>query len=620
MPTPADPTFIALQSAVAGRFSLEGELGRGGMGIVFLARDVILERRVAIKLLAPHLAAREEMRQRFLREARLAAQCFHPNIVPIHEVAEAGELAWFVMGYVQGETLADRLRRTGTLPADQVRRIGRDIGWALAYAHERGVVHRDVKPENILLEQGSERALIADFGIAVVGHGADASGEIAGTVRFMAPEQALGEPLDGRADLYALGVTLHLAATGRYPHDGATAMAVVAQQQAQRASSVREYAPLLPASVADAVDQCLAVRPAERFDSAARFVEALDRTPDGGELPAEARATRAAAQGTMTLADWTVAIAYTGFCMVLGEEAGSLGRALMKAMAEGIVTFAAIATAVRGSEALLTARTALKRGVAPHDVVEALAPPPAPPVHPVNAVTGLTLLAGGAALAFAQAQIDPLGLPGAIEFLGNVMTWIAPPFLIHRALTGLRHGNGQSGWLYSFVRRPLAQRIVRWLGGRDSAAPARVPPLNAPTEVMLGQAAGAILARLPDHVREQLGSLSAAMTALADEAARLRVRAAELSDIGRRQRHVTGQDAAPAALAQEQAAVQARLGTAIAALEGIRLDLLRLEAGRTLPGALTEQIEVVRELHRRVDAVADVQRALHPLRPEPTPV
>lgn len=300
---PIDPSFIALQSAVAGRFSLESELGRGGMGIVYLARDVILERPVAIKLLAPALAAREDMRRRFLREARLAAQCFHPNIVPIHEVAEAGDLAWFVMAYVAGESLADRLRRVGPLPAEDVRRLGREIGWALAYAHERGVVHRDVKPENILIERGTGRALIADFGIAISHHGPSQSGEVAGTARYMAPEQALGETVDGRADLYALGVTLHVAATGTYPYDGQSLVAIVAQQSAQPAPSVRMRAPRLSAAVADAIDQCLAIRPSERFDDVARFVQALERTPDGGELPVEARATRVAATGAGTLAD-----------------------------------------------------------------------------------------------------------------------------------------------------------------------------------------------------------------------------------------------------------------------------------------------------------------------------
>jgi serine/threonine-protein kinase len=161
-----DPAFVALQTALAGRFSLETEIGRGGMGIVYLARDVFLERPVAIKLLAPTIAARGDVRRRFLREARIAAQCFHPNIVPIHGVEESGDLAWFVMAYVPGETLADRLRRVGPLPADAIRRIGREVGWALSYAHERGVVHRDVKPENIFLRNHGDRetACLADFG------------------------------------------------------------------------------------------------------------------------------------------------------------------------------------------------------------------------------------------------------------------------------------------------------------------------------------------------------------------------------------------------------------------------------------------------------------------------
>ena len=615
-----DAAFLALQTALAGRFSLEGQLGRGGMGIVFLARDVMLERRVAIKLLAPALAARDDMRRRFLREARLAAHCFHPNIVPIHEVAESGDLAWFVMGYVQGETLADRLRRAGPLPAEQVRRIGREIGWALAYAHERGVVHRDVKPENILIEQGSERALIADFGIAIVGRGQHTGGDVAGTARFMAPEQALGEPLDGRADLYALGVTLYLAATGRYPYDGPNAGAVLTQQHAQRAPSVREQAPVLPAALADAIDQCLALHPAERFDSAARFVEALERTPDGGELPSEARATRYAVQGAMTLADWTIAIAYAGFCMVLGEESRSLGRAITIGLAQAIVMFAAIATAVRAGEALLAARTALRRGIAPDDVVAALAPPPMPPVHPMGALRGFGMLFGGATLAFAQAQVDALGLPTALEFFGNVVTWLAPPMLVHRALTGMRTSNGYSAWLYSFVRRPLAQRVVRWLGGRTVVAPTRVPPTDAPTEVMLEQAAGAILARLPLDLRRQLGTLPAAVDALAENAATLRARALELSDIGRRLRHQPHEPAVLARVEEEQAVVKARLGTAIAALESIRLDLLRLDTGQTLPGSLTEPMQAVRELQRQVDAAAEVRRALQRLHPEPTPV
>jgi hypothetical protein len=619
--TPADPSFIALQSAVAGRFSLESELGRGGMGIVYLARDVLLERPVAIKLLAPALAAREDMRRRFLREARLAAQCFHPNIVPIHEVAEAGDLAWFVMAYVPGESLADRLRRAGPLPAEEVRRIGREIGWALAYAHERGVVHRDVKPENILLEQGSDRALIADFGIAVAANGPHHSGEVAGTARYMAPEQALGEPIDGRADLYALGVTLYVAATGAYPFDGASSVAILAQQSTTAALPVRERAPRLPVQLADAIDQCVAVRVSERFDSAARFVHALERTPDGGELPNEARATRYAISSAMSLVDWTLAMAYAGLFLVMGEPPQSFGRNIMIGIVEAGLLFIGTATAVRVGEAVLAARTALRRGVAPRDVVEALAPPPAAPDRPVGFLQGIGLLIAGSSLALAQAQIDPLGLPSALELLGNLITWVAPPLLIHRATTGMRHPNGQSGWLYPFVRRPLAQRIVRWLGGtgaRDTTPALSASPSH--TEVLLSEAVNAIFERLPRDVRLPLAALPDATAALAREALALRARAEALSAEHRRLRTAPHDAAMLADIEQQQATVRARLGTAIAGLENIRLDLLRLEADRTLPGSLTEQLEAVRELQRQVDAAAEMQRILRAPATELTPV
>lgn len=616
-----DPSFLALQTAVAGRFSLESELGRGGMGIVYLARDVILERPVAIKLLAPALAARADMRRRFLREARLAAQCFHPNIVPIHEVAEAGDLAWFVMGYVPGETLADRLRRTGPLPASSIRRIGREIGWALAYAHERGVVHRDVKPENILLEQGTDRALIADFGIAIADHGPHASGEVAGTARFMAPEQALGEVVDGRADLYALGVTLYLAATGTYPFEGNGSLALVAQQSTQRAPAVRDRAPALPAPLADAIDQCLATRADERYDTAASFVAALERTPDGSELPVDARAARAGMIGTMSLADWTLAIAYTSLFLVLGEEARSFGRAIMVGLVQGVLAFAGGAMLLRGGETVLAARRALRQGVRPDDVVEALAPPPEVPLTPFSTAKGMAMLLAGAGVALGQAQIDTLGLPSTLELIGNVFTWIAPPLLIHRALVGARYATGMSSWLYAFVRKPLASRVVAWLGGRRDAEPVRAVPATAPTELLLDRAAQDIFARLPHPLRQELRALPAATVALAKEAIALRARAQELSGALRVRRRgpATDHDAL-IALQTEQVAVNARLATAIAALETIRLDLLRLDANQSLPGSLTDDLRVVRDLQHRVDANDDVQRLLRPLRPEPTPV
>src|SRR5574341_1123791 len=162
MTSPApDRLFLDFQSAIAGRYSLERELGRGGMGVVYLAREVRLDRPIAIKLLPPGKATDQHLRERFLREARTAAKLSHPNIIPIHSVDEIGEFVFFVMSYVEGETLTDRVRQRGPLAPSEAARVLREVAWALAYAHSQGVIHRDVKPDNILLEGATGRALVA---------------------------------------------------------------------------------------------------------------------------------------------------------------------------------------------------------------------------------------------------------------------------------------------------------------------------------------------------------------------------------------------------------------------------------------------------------------------------
>src|SRR3954466_9082502 len=162
----ADRIFLPFQLAVAGRYSIDRELGRGGMGVVYLAREVHLDRLVAIKLLPPERSDVPLLRERFLREARLAAKLSHPHIIPIHAVDEVAGFVFFVMSLVEGETLTQRVRARGPLPASEGARILREVAWALAHAHAQGLVHRDVKPDNILIEASSGRALVADFGIA----------------------------------------------------------------------------------------------------------------------------------------------------------------------------------------------------------------------------------------------------------------------------------------------------------------------------------------------------------------------------------------------------------------------------------------------------------------------
>ncbi len=198
-----DLEFVALQEALLGRYSLEREIGRGGMGIVYLAHEVRLDRPVALKLLPPEMAAQPALRERFLREARTAAKLSQPNIVPIYSVDEVEDFVFFVMMYVEGETLGQRVRARGPLPASESVRILREVAWALAYAHGQGVVHRDVKPDNILIEAGSGRALVTDFGIAQVSDaaGLTTTGEVLGTAEYMSPEQASGDEVDKRSDL-----------------------------------------------------------------------------------------------------------------------------------------------------------------------------------------------------------------------------------------------------------------------------------------------------------------------------------------------------------------------------------------------------------------------------------
>ncbi len=300
--------LLDVSATLGGRYRVERLLGRGGMGAVYLARDLQLDRLVAVKILPRDFAADVMLRERFVRETRVAASFSHPNIVPVHAVEEREGLLAFVMGFVEGETLAQRVARAGPLSPRECVRTMQDIAYALAYAHGRGVVHRDIKPDNIMLERATGRALLMDFGVSRGLNAAATSpamtrvGESVGTPEFMSPEQAAGEELDGRSDLYSLGLTAYFALLGRNAYSGDSVQRLLVRQLTEAVPPLSTLRGDLPAPLASAVDRCLLKDRETRFADAAALVEALDvANAAAPEVPVPIRlfAQEAATLGTV---------------------------------------------------------------------------------------------------------------------------------------------------------------------------------------------------------------------------------------------------------------------------------------------------------------------------------
>src|SRR5712691_6304161 len=267
-----------LQSALADRYRLDREIGAGGMATVYLAQDLRHGRAVALKVLRPELAAVIGA-ERFLAEIQLTANLQHPHILPLFDSGEADSYLFYVMPYVEGETLRDRLTREKQLPVADAVRIAGEVASALDYAHRHGVVHRDIKPENILIHDG--QAMVADFGIALAASKASGermteTGMSLGTPHYMSPEQAMGErEITARSDVYALGCVLYEMLTGDPPFTGSTAQAIVARVVTESPRSLTAQRRTIPPGVEAAVLTALEKLPADRFASAAEFAAAL---------------------------------------------------------------------------------------------------------------------------------------------------------------------------------------------------------------------------------------------------------------------------------------------------------------------------------------------------------
>lgn len=307
----AEPLFERVAQALRGRYSLIRELGHGGMATVYLASDAKLRRQVAIKVLAPTTRAYLGS-ERFQLEVRLAAQLSHPHIVPLFEADEADGLLYYVMEYVEGETLADRLRREGPLRLEDALRITAQIADALQYAHDRGIIHRDIKPANVLLARG--HALVTDFGVAKITDAAAAGGSPEkltgtgigiGTVGYMSPEQAAGERrIDARSDIYALGVLLYEMLVGEPPFTGKSYQAIVSRVMVDPPRPLRTTRSDVPPHVELAILGALAKTPAERPPTAQNFVERLSTGTTPPMLSRRALAVAAALLLTVGLGSW----------------------------------------------------------------------------------------------------------------------------------------------------------------------------------------------------------------------------------------------------------------------------------------------------------------------------
>ena len=624
---PLGPEFFALQEALAGRYSLEGELGRGGMGIVYLAQDVQLDRPVALKVLPQELSQKPEVRDRFLREARTAAKLSHPNIIPIFAVDEVGQFVYFVMAYVAGETLGQRVQQRGPLPPSEGARMLKEIGWALAYAHSQGVIHRDVKPDNILLEEDTGRALVADFGIAglLEGGAATGVGEIIGTAEFMSPEQSRGAGVDARSDTYSMGVVGFYVLSGTLPFHDDRAAEVLRQHREERPPPLKTVAPHVPSRLARCVDRCLAKEPDARFETASAFSEAVDAAlserrdvpvpvqnflNDPIDLPGDGVAyfLFSIAMTTPALFFWLEEPEAAGFIGAFAAIYGSFLLASPLALATHRIrrllasgnTRADLVAALRSKVQRRREELAYSHGVEPSSAEKN--------AFRVAAVAGGGIVAGFAALS------------GWIPY-SDVWAFVLPASVLAGAISlsvgttrRARRIDAKAERRFKFWKGTLAKWLfkVAGIGLKRKAIPMR--PTHRPTELQIGFAVDALYEQLPKAVRSGLGDVPSVARHLEADAQKLRQTLEALNDAHAAAR-VAG-DEIPADLQDVRETTEKHLADAVAALETIRLGLLRLTTGSGSVESLTTDLaaaaDVGDEIDRLMVGMGDVELLLRP--------
>ncbi len=612
------------------------------MGVVYLAREVRLDRWVALKVLPPHLAVHEELRDRFLREARTAARLSHPNIIPIFAVDEVDDVVFFSMAYIEGGTLGQRVRERGPLPPAETARILREVAWALAYAHAQGVVHRDVKPDNILLEVDTGRALVADFGIARIRQSSSltGSGEIVGTPEFMSPEQASGGEVDARSDLYSLGAVGYFAVSGKVPFEGPTVQSILAQHITAAVPDLVTAAPETPRPLARTIEQCLAKDPSARFASGEELVEALERSLGGErrDLPVPIRLWLISGERLKLGYTITVAILWSMMMVAYVSMMTLNPHSMSVAQWTGFFFLAfavpAILVPVLGVLRTISTRRLLAEGYRLDDVRLALrlrlsqrreelsyqvrrrSSPIARLVRWINRAA-LAGFVGSAVLLFTVSDLDEAGILvrvlgwSLVLLLGSgIASTIFPSRPAARdwaAELGMKFWNGLGG---------------RWfmkLAGLGLAKQTRATQFtHRPTELAIASAADALFEALPRETRNELRDLPDVIRQLESNAEAIRKRVYQLTemlaDAGAAKdgpKSSALQRAEPELGDRRQTLLhdlrtardeaEKRLSTAVAALETIRLDLLRLSGGVGNLAAITADVNAAREVGDQID-------------------
>ncbi|MGA2384342.1 MAG: bifunctional serine/threonine-protein kinase/formylglycine-generating enzyme family protein [Gemmatimonadales bacterium] len=336
-----DAVVARVQAALGPGYQVEHSIGQGGFAAVYLVRDLTLKRPLAVKVLSPDLLASATARERFRREAETVAQLSHPHIVPLHFIGDAQDVVYLVMAFVDGESLADRIQREGRLDPEEAARIMREVASALDLAHRRGVIHRDIKPQNVLLERETGRSLVTDFGIARTAENASitATGMVVGTPTYMSPEQVTGGAVDHRADLYALGCVGYEMLVGRPPFSGTTPTEILMKRVAQPAEPVERARPDTPPALSAVINRCLEQDPEKRYASGADIVRALGgvTTPSGGQPTAEGPRARGRRHRLPLALALGAVVVLIGAVVALLLRQGAARRPTAPATPEGMV-------------------------------------------------------------------------------------------------------------------------------------------------------------------------------------------------------------------------------------------------------------------------------------------